>query len=392
MKHFVTSRNYILVALGRSALMFINGFLIWYLPLSIGKAFNVKILGLTYSAASLVSIVIGFLGGLLSDSIGRKLVIIMDSVLTLLGVLFFVLGYLTSPILLLLSALVLYGFARIGDAAIEATIYESVNEQFLGRAISIMFTVGAIAASVGSIILGNMIRHNIELAVMLLIISSSMYVLASIFLKETIIRRRKVKRVGILQKLKEIIRNFVRGFYLARVGLLLPLIITVLMSFEVGSTFYLYPTFMRKIKDFTEATISVVYGAIPLLQTMVYPFAGIVVDKLGARRSAFITLFLQAVAVACFIVLTEPVYAGLALVTASGIGAIYNVAYRTLVIGRAPEESRATGIALINTTWDIVQTIAPTIGALLWTINPYLPFYLAVTLLYTAALTTLLIK
>jgi len=369
--------------------MFVNGFLIWYLPLVIKEKFGAGLLGLTFSIASMLSTTVGFLGGVLSDNIGRKPVIVLDSILTFFGIVLFVLGYTINSVLLLLSALALYGFARIGDAVIETVIYESVDEAFLGRALSIMFTIGAIAASAGSITLGYIVKQTVVLASMLLIISSLLYILISILLKETIVKKEKI---DLAHKLKDTLRNLINGLKSIRGGILLPLIITIFMSLEVGSTLYLYPAFMKDIKRITENLIGIIYGVIPLLQTFIYPFAGVVVDKIGAKRTVTLTLFLQATAVTCFVLLEEPVYAGLALVTASGIGAIYNIAYRTLLIQRAPKDAKATGIAFINTVWDIIEILAPSIGALLWLLSPYLPFYFAITLLLSLGLITLAIK
>ncbi len=386
-------RNYALIVLARTSLMFVDGFLMWYLPLTIKERFDPSILGLTFSTASILSMVIGFLGGILGDNIGRKPVIILDSILTFFGVALFVLGHTTWPVLLLLSALALYGFARIGDAVVEAVVYESVNEGFLGKALSVMFTAGAIAASVGSITLGHIIKERFELVVILLIISSSLYILASILLKETITRKERVLRYAdIMYRLKNTIETLINRLRYVKEGILLPLIITILMSLEVGSTLYLYPVFMKEIKGFTESVISVIYGVIPLSQTFVYPFAGVIVDRIGAKKAVSLTLFMQGVAVICFVSITKPVYASLALIMASGIGAIYNVAYRTLLIQRASREAKATEIALVNTAWDVTEVLAPSIGAILWVLNPYLPFYLAVLILISLGLTTLVVR
>ncbi|MET1101606.1 MAG: MFS transporter, partial [Pyrodictiaceae archaeon] len=319
-------RNYMLIVLARAALMFANGLLAWYLPLVIKERFGPGILGLTFSMASMLSTAVGLLGGVLGDNIGRKPVIVLDSILTFSGIVFFVLGYTAEPVLLLLSALALYGFARIGDAVIETVVYESVDEEFLGRALSIMFTAGAIAASMGSIILGHIIKQAAEPAAILLVTSSSLYMLTSILLEETIAEKAGVLgRVSLVYKLKDAIRTLTDGSRLVKEGILLPLIITVLMCLEVGSTLYLYPAFMKEVKGFTQDIMSIIYGVIPLLQAFIYPFAGVIVDKVGAKKAVSLTLFLQAIALTCFVTIAEPLYAGLALVIASGIGAVYNV-------------------------------------------------------------------
>jgi len=186
-------RNYILVLLGRSSLMFMNGFLIWYLPLIIEKYFGPHILGLIFSITSLLSITTTSLGGLLGDLIGRRLVAILDSILTFIGILLLILGSIYDIFLLLITTLVFYGLASTSNAIIETIIYESVDKNFLGRVISIMFTIGAISASLGSFILGNLITYMKDIVIILLIISSSIYVISSIFLKETIIRRTKLR-------------------------------------------------------------------------------------------------------------------------------------------------------------------------------------------------------
>ena len=186
-------RNYILVLLGRSSLMFMNGFLIWYLPLIIEKYFGPHILGLIFSITSLLSITTTSLGGLLGDLIGRRLVAILDSILTFIGILLLILGSIYDRFLLLITTLVFYGLASTSNAIIETIIYESVDKNFLGRVISIMFTIGAISASLGSFILGNLITYMKDIVIILLIISSSIYVISSIFLKETIIRRTKLR-------------------------------------------------------------------------------------------------------------------------------------------------------------------------------------------------------
>jgi len=385
-------RNYVLIVLGRSALMFVSGFLLWYLPMKIEEEFGPGVLGLIFSAASAASIVVGSLGGILSDSVGRKPVVVLDSVLALFGVVLLVLGCATLPILLLVSALVIYGFARIGDAAVEALIYESVDESTLGRALSVMFAAGSIAAGAGSIVLGYAVREEIEYAATLLIVSASLYVLTSAFIRETLSEKRvTLMRINMTRKLEDTIKVLIEGLRSAKEGILLLLIITAMMSLEVGSTMYLYPVFMRGVKGFSESAIAAIYGVIPLLQTFVYPFAGVVVDRFGAKKVAFTALLLMGVANACFVAIAEHVYAGSALVAASAIGSMYNVAYRALLIQKSPREAKAAGIALANTVWDVVGVFAPSVGALLWTLNPYLPFCLAVLIPITLSAITLAI-
>jgi len=149
---------------------------------------------------------------------------------------------------------------------------------------------------------------------------------------------------------------------------------------------------MKEVKDFSEDAIASIYGAIPLLQTLLYPFAGIVVDRLGAKMVTSIALLVMGTANACFVALSQPAYAGAALAAASALGALYNVAYRALLIQKAPREAKASGIALANTVWDIVEVFAPSVGALLWTLNPYLPFCLAVLIPITLSAITLAIR
>lgn len=239
-------RNYILVLLGRSSLMFMNGFLIWYLPLIIEKYFGPHILGLIFSITSLLSITTTSLGGLLGDLIGRRLVAILDSILTFIGILLLILGSIYDRFLLLITTLVFYGLASTSNAIIETIIYESVDKNFLGRVISMMFTIGAISASLGSFILGNLITYMKDIVIILLIISSSIYVISSIFLKETIIRRTKLR--SFKTKFRDFLNNLINEFKLSRKRILVLVIVTILMSFEVNSTLYLYPTFMEELK------------------------------------------------------------------------------------------------------------------------------------------------
>jgi len=384
-------RNYVLIVLGRSALMFVSGFLAWYMPLKIEEEFGPGVLGLIFSAASAASIVVGSLGGVLSDGVGRKPVVVLDSALTLFGVVLLVLGCTALPILLPVSALVIYGFARIGDAAAEALIYESVDVNALGRALSAMFAAGSIAAGAGSIVLGYAVRKGIGYAAALLIISASLYVLTSILIKETLNERKGVFRcVDVVHRLGGAVRALIDVLRRAEEGFLL-LTITALMSLGIGSTVYLYPAFMKEVKGFSEDVIASIYGAIPLLQTLLYPFAGVAVDRLGAEKATSIALLAMGAANACFVALNQPAYAGAALAAASALGALYNVAYRALLIQRAPREAKASGIALANTVWDVVGVFAPSVGALLWTLNPYLPFCLAVLIPITLSAISLAI-
>jgi len=230
-------RNYVLLVLGRTALMFISGFLAWYMPLKIEEGFGPGVLGLIFSAASAASIVVGSLGGVLSDGVGRKPVVVLDSVLTLFGVVILILGCATLPILLPVSALVIYGFARIGDAAVETLIYESVDGNVLGRALSAMFAAGSIAAGAGSIVLGYAVREGIGYAATLLIISASLYILTSIFIRETPGEREEEFRcVDVVRRLGNAVRALIDGLKRSEEGFLLPLTITALMSLGIGST------------------------------------------------------------------------------------------------------------------------------------------------------------
>jgi MFS family permease len=223
-----------------------NGFLIWYLPLIIEKYFGPHILGLIFSITSLLSITTTSLGGLLGDLIGRRLVAILDSILTFIGILLLILGSIYDRFLLLITTLVFYGLASTSNAIIETIIYESVDKNFLGRVISMMFTIGAISASLGSFILGNLITYMKDIVIILLIISSSIYVISSIFLKETIIRRTKLR--SFKTKFRDFLNNLINEFKLSRKRILVLVIVTILMSFEVNSTLYLYPTFMEELK------------------------------------------------------------------------------------------------------------------------------------------------
>ncbi|UNQ73706.1 MFS transporter [Infirmifilum sp. NZ] len=362
-------RNITLIAVARSSQMFVLGFLTWYLPITIEESLGLPTLGLTYSASCALSGFAGLVGGALSDSLGRRPVIVAGSAAMLLGALLVALAPLCGAGALALSALLLFGLQHLGDAAMDSALYESAEEDSLGRALAAVFVAGALSGSAGSAVLGFTAERDVALVGALVLAVALTCFASSALLEETAQGRGALSVRGSGERVAEWFKS------MGSVPLAV-LSLTVLMAVEVDSTLNLYPVFMKDVQGFAEREVGLVYGAIPVMQALIYPLAGSAVDKLGAPRAACAVLLIQSAGVAGFAALGRP-YAALALLAASGAGAVFNIAYRAMVVSSASASARGTTVALVYVVWDLATVPAPALGAMLYTLDPRLPFFLA---------------
>jgi len=379
------NRNITLLLISSALASFNFGFFYWFFPVLLNQIMDITSVGITYSLTGLFAVPSVFLGGVLADLYGRKIVILTGAGVYLLGV---TLLLFPQPLTVSLGVIFILGMSSFARSAISALVAESVKSDYRGRAFSLISMMGLIASAIGSLILGAVTLFSIRMAVILSVVLSLIILMLRIGLKETLTST-EPERVG-FSKVASNLRRLKEGFTTTSVSLLA--FLTVIVAFAATMEDPYYSIFMNSILKLESYQIGIIFGLIPLGQALMQPLAGSFTDKAGPVASILLGNIGAGMAIIMFAVLREPFLSSLSVIISSSLIAFHNIGFNVLKVNAVEKKARATVFGGLEAVWSVSSIPAPTLGACLWNLSPEMPFIISGVLATAFAVITFLLR
>jgi len=346
------------------------------LPLYL-KSLNASVaqIGIFFTIAQIIPLVLQILGGWISDSLGRLKSIALGSIA---GVLSYF-GLILAPTwqwVLAGEGLGAITRSLIGPS-FGAFIAEESSEENRARVYGLTQTIFMIVTVVGPP-LGGYLVDQFSFRVML-ICAGIIYTMATIlriFMARRAVQHEKETNNGKLN-LTSLRRNLSAMFgILIAGGLITWLLVTDgIRDISFSFSFSLLPIFMEEFGGLTAQQIgwlSSIFGVANMLTNIP---AGWLADKKSERLAIVIGFILQAISLFLFTNTTK--FRDYAIVWALfGVGVgMMAPAYQSIISKVLPKKLRGTGFGLIQSSLGIFSLPAPAIGASLYqNVSPKLPF------------------
>ncbi|KAA3644906.1 MAG: MFS transporter [Chloroflexi bacterium] len=359
----------------------------FFLPLYLTElGASVTQVGLAFTLASLVPLVLQIFGGYLSDSIGRLQTIAIGSVGGVLGYI----GLVFAPTWG--WALVAMGLGNVARSMVGPSfasfIAEQSTEENRGRVFgvseAIFMIVDVIGPPLGGFIAGLYGFRN------MLVVAAALYTAAAII---RVWMARNTKFTGdkepeelslatLRQKLGSMVAMILGG------GIVFWLLITDGardVAFRLSSE--LMPLYLEDIGGLTVNQIGILGSMLGIGWMVSTVPAGWLADKRSERVAIIAGFLIQSVSFMVFLNVSSFFgYAVSWFLFGSGIGTMMP-AFQSLISKAVPDNLRGTAFGLFQSSLGLISLPAPWIGAQLWTrFTPRLPFYLTAIILMLSAI------
>ena len=339
---------------------------------------SVAQVGMVFTLASLVPMVLQIFGGWLSDTIGRLRVIAIGSSIAVFGYLIFAFAPNWQWVLIGLS--VEYVSNSVVGPSFGAYISEQSSEEFRGRVFGITSGIYQTVTVIGPALAG-FLAYQYGFHLM-------MRVAFGFYLTATILRVWMATNER-FAPIKDAAKPTFSGFktQLAAISTLLlagGILTWIWVTDAVGDTSYnlisqLFPIYLSDIGKLNVQQIGIVNAAIGVTAIIAAPLAGSLVDKFSERAAIMMGFALNGLGLATL--LNSNSYSGFILAMCFfglGSGSLMP-AYESLISKVVPESKRGMAFGFFGTTLGILSLPMPWIGAQLWErISPRTPFWFAV--------------
>lgn len=347
------------------------------LPLYL-KELNASVVqvGLFFTLAQIIPLVLQILGGWISDSLGRLRSIAFGSIA---GVFAYV-GLILAPTWQ--WVLVGEGLGAITSALVgpsfSAFIAEQSSEENRARVYGVTETIFMVTLVLGPPIGGWLVgAYNFKFMFLCAGILYSVATLIRIGMARTAARDEESKPVKLsMLSLRGNLRG-VTSMILAGGVVTWILITDGVRDTAFTMSFTLMPIYLQDIGDLTIQQIGLLNAIFGIFNMITTIPAGMLADKKGERVAIVMGFLLDSIAI--FVLLQANSFIGYALAWALfGIGVgLMSPAYQSLISKAVPEKLRGTTFGLLQSSLGLFSLPAPAIGAHLWErFSPRLPFAL----------------
>lgn len=339
---------------------------------------SVAQVGMVFTLASLVPMVLQIFGGWLSDTIGRLRVIAMGSSIAVFGYLIFAFAPNWQWVLIGLS--VEYVSNSVVGPSFSAYISEQSSEEARGRVFGLSSGIYQTVTVIGPALAGFLAyRFGFQLM---------MRVALGFYFTATILRVWMATNER-FAPLKDATKPTFSGFKLQLAAIFVLLlgggVLTwIWVTDAVGDTAYnligqLFPIYLSDIGKLNVQQIGIVNAAIGITAIIAAPIAGALVDKIS-ERAAIVTGFALN-GLGLFTLLSSSSFTGFILAMCFfglGSGSLMP-AYESLISKVVPESKRGMAFGFFGTTLGVLSLPMPWIGAQLWErFSPRTPFWFTV--------------
>ena len=334
--------------------------------------------GLVFTLASLVPLVLQIFGGWLSDTIGRLRMIAFGSSVAVFG--YFIFSIAPSWQWILIGLSVEYVSNSVVGPSFSAYISEQSDEKARGRVFGLTSSIYMIVTIIGPA-LGGFLAYRLGFQPMMRVAFG--FYLAATLLRIWMARSEhfEAKKSAVKPTWVSFKTEITAMFALLVAGEILT---WIWVTDAIGDTTFnmisqLYPIYLSDLGKLNVQQIGFVNAAFGMALIVASYFSGYLVDKRSERLAASIGFILEATGL--FLLLQVNLYAGfIAAIAVLGLGAgSLMPAYNSLISKVVPENKRGLAFGLFGTTLGILSLPAPWIGAQLWErFSPQAPFWFVV--------------
>ncbi len=340
---------------------------------------NVTTIGLFYTLAQIVPLILQIFGGWISDSIGRLKAIAIGSIFGTISQIILVLSNAWGWVLL--SSMVGSGARSLVGPSFDAFIAENSSEHNRARVFGVSQTLFGIVSVLGPP-LGGWIVENFSFKTML-VAAAILYIMATVI--RLIMARNSSKKENtendrVPLTLKSLGNNLKLMFGLIFAGGIITWIMITdgVRDISFGISFNFFSLYLEQVANLNLQTIGILTGVNGLFSMAFMIPGGWLSDKFGERLGIMLGFFLNFVAIGLIAIIPPAsaawiYFLGFAI---AGIGiGLVAPAYQSLISKAVPSHLRGTAFGLFSTSLGIVSLPAPFIGSLLWkNFSPQLPF------------------
>jgi MFS family permease len=336
-------------------------------------------IGLFYTIAQIVPLLLQILGGWLSDSLGRLRAIAIGSII---GVFVYIPLILASrwEWVLISSALSAVTRSLVGPS-FDAFIADHSAPENRARLFGITQTLFGVVSVVGPV-LGGFLVDAMGFKRMLM-------VAGALYLAATVIRISMAREAAKGQEANPTRLTFssLRANLGAMVGLILAggLFTWIMITDGVRDIFFnmsfsFLSVYMQDIASLSISQIGVMSSIFGVAMMAVMIPSGWLADKVGERVNIAISFLFLSISIGMIAAIPPAspawTYALGWVIAGIGVG-LATPAYQSLISKAVPQRLRGVAFGLFSTSLGLVSLPAPMIGGYLWeNINPQFPFYL----------------
>ena len=340
---------------------------------------SVTQIGLFYTLAQIMPLLLQILGGWISDSLGRLNAIAIGSVFGTISQIILVLSQ--SWGVVLLSSMVGAGARSLVGPSFDAFIAEHSEEHNRARVYGVTQTLFGLVSVIGPPI-GGWLVHAYNFKTML-VIAAILYFIATII--RLAMARRAAKPdvnspqhiplswAGLKSNLGSMFGLLIAG------GVVTWILITDgVRDISFAMSFNFMGLFMEQVGQLNIQTIGIMNGIFGLFAMLFMIPGGWLSDKTSERVGIIIGFFLHFIAIGLIAIVpaASPAWLyglGWAL---GGVGVgLVAPAYQSLISKSVPQRLRGMAFGLFSTSLGLVSLPAPYIGGLLWKgVSPQFPF------------------
>ena len=339
---------------------------------------SVSQVGLAFTVASLVPMLLQILGGWLSDTIGRLRMIALASFISSFGYLLFFIS--PSWEWVMVGLCIEYVSNSVVGPSFSAYIAEQSAEEQRGRVFGLSTSIYMVVTVIGPALAGLLAYRagfRSMLLAALLFYAAATTVRVWMGFAERFAPKREAEKPTLLKLKTEMAAMF---SLLIAGGLLTWIWVTD----AVGDTAFnligqLYPIYLEKIGGLNLAQIGLMNSTMGVAVILSSFAAGWLVDRRDERTVIVGAFLLEAVGLALMINARGFLYFAAAMMTFGfGIGCLMP-AYNSLISKAVPENKRGLAFGLFGTSLGLLGLPMPWIGAQMWErIAPQAPFWVVV--------------
>ncbi len=311
--------------------------------------------GFSYSIISISFLLFQYPGGILSDTFGRKGLIVYP---TFIAALFFLLGYIFHNwVMLVITASVQNMVSALQLPAFIALIAESVSEKEKGAAFSLLELGASGGIALGQLMGGILLRYTTVKTLLLItaIIAFTNGMLRFLFLEETHFYKKKEDGFNRLP-LREVLGN--KAF--------LTLLIASALFYAVFSLTTYGPfiaIYSKEVLKLTKSSVNILYSIGGLGAVLISLAGGYLITKYTDKRVLVGNLILHIIFLFTWILFGRNILYILPFVLVFMTSQLGHIAYNSYLTGVFPQRLRSQMIGLFATISGLLSSFTPAVAA-----------------------------